>query len=374
MHSYKTVKQVVGKVFPKKATSYVTNYLLKKFVYLYKKSINPNWEHSVNTLLKKRPLSLGVEITTYCNANCSFCAYQHLERKKSNMETELFKKAIDDYVAIGGGNLEITPIVGENFINPNFLDFVNYAASFKEIKKIQFYSNAISMDKCNFEEIINSGVNDIYLSLTGLNEQMYERLYRNPFYNKVYNNIENLLKVNKEKNYPVNVTLCIRGDKPISIMEKFPDYLKLSKIYKFNTNYTNYYSDWAGAIDQGNISGIMEILPPVKKFGICSLMMFYPKILVDGSVTLCGCRDFNGSSDLVVGNINDKSLDEIWSNGKVNSIIENFNNKKYPTICVDCNIYSSGKSAIFEEGRKKQIRECLNSFNNSKVGKNMIAN
>lgn len=46
--------------------------------------------------------SLTIETVNICNANCIFCGYQHMKRKKQFMSKETFEKSIDDFVMAGG--------------------------------------------------------------------------------------------------------------------------------------------------------------------------------------------------------------------------------------------------------------------------------
>src|SRR5690349_3976261 len=74
----------------------------------------------------RRPFELHLELTNLCNADCIFCPYQFQERKTEVMREEIFRKAVSDYVAIGGGSVGLTPIVGDALIDPMFLERVRY--------------------------------------------------------------------------------------------------------------------------------------------------------------------------------------------------------------------------------------------------------
>ena len=52
------------------------------------------------------------------------------------------------------------------------------------------------------------------------NKEQYKRLYGIDMYEKVKSNIINILKKNKELNYPVNIYLALRIDKPYDIFYK----------------------------------------------------------------------------------------------------------------------------------------------------------
>src|SRR5437879_12643984 len=68
-----------------------------------------------------RPFELHLELTNLCNANCIFCPYQFQKREIQFMSDIVFEKAVADYIAIGGGSVGLTPIVGDSLIESKFL-------------------------------------------------------------------------------------------------------------------------------------------------------------------------------------------------------------------------------------------------------------
>jgi radical SAM protein with 4Fe4S-binding SPASM domain len=64
-------------------------------------------------------------------------------------------------------------------------------------------------------------------------------------------------------------------------------------------------------------------------------------IFVDGKLGLCGCRDYNADSELIVGDIRKESLQEIWRSDKVRMLREKFWKGKQPEICKTCTAYSN---------------------------------
>ena len=53
---------------------------------------------------------VNIETTNVCNANCTFCAYQYQTRDMGIMSEQLFKKIVEEYSALGGGSLGLTPL------------------------------------------------------------------------------------------------------------------------------------------------------------------------------------------------------------------------------------------------------------------------
>jgi MoaA/NifB/PqqE/SkfB family radical SAM enzyme len=72
-------------------------------------------------------------VTNICNAKCTFCAYPKVVANKTLqtgvMSFEVFKKAVDEWAALGGQSLDLTPVVGDPLVDPGILDKVDYAVN-----------------------------------------------------------------------------------------------------------------------------------------------------------------------------------------------------------------------------------------------------
>ena len=77
------------------------------------------------------PLSLKIETTNSCNANCVFCPYKNITREQGIMSQELFQKAVTEYLNLGGKIIHLCPIVGDVLVDDNFLNKLRYEAGFK---------------------------------------------------------------------------------------------------------------------------------------------------------------------------------------------------------------------------------------------------
>src|SRR6476620_1626427 len=64
-----------------------------------------------------RPRALMVETINICNNDCIICPYSSQHRSKQTMSLGLFAKVVRDYATIGGGNIGLTPMTGEVFLD-----------------------------------------------------------------------------------------------------------------------------------------------------------------------------------------------------------------------------------------------------------------
>jgi len=97
--------------------------------------------------LKLHPTTLFIELTNICNANCIYCGYRFMKRKKGIMDMKLFKKFIDEFDNAGGGDISLTGIVGDPLIDPNIIEKIRYARAKDNIRNIRFSTNGILLKK-----------------------------------------------------------------------------------------------------------------------------------------------------------------------------------------------------------------------------------
>lgn len=320
--------------------------LINKIISEIKKGISFPKKYFLRDRIQKKLMKLvygvNIETTNICNANCIFCAYQHQTRSMGIMDKELFKKIVEEYSKLGGGNLGLTPTVGEPLADKFILDRISYARKYSNINKIGFYSNLISVKNFGAENIIKSGLTDLVLSTSGFDEKMYERVYRSKQYKKMFQNLQDLIKINNSKNNPVNITISMRSDKSETETRNFPDYLKLIKILSpKKIDYKYRYDDWAGKISTLDLTGTMKLRNKnlTFRFSPCAEFFSGPHIYWNGDVGICGCRDVD-AKELIIGNIKEKRLEEIWYNKNHQKLMDSFMNDP-KDICKKCSHYNN---------------------------------
>jgi len=320
----------------------ILNKLLYEIDRLYGFLLTLFFKKKIEDKLKKILFSLSIETTNVCNANCIFCAYQHQKRGEGIMTIELFKKIIYEYVSVGGGNLGLTPTVGEPLADKFLLERIKFAKQFKEIKKIGIYSNLISLQKFGVENLVNSGLTDFSVSTSGFDKEMYRRVYRSSQYEKMFKNLLELIEINKKFNYPINISVSMRSDRSLSETISFNDYKYLIKFFpESKIDYKFRYDNWAGKINQNDLTGIMKLRNKnhALRISACSEFFSGPHVYWNGEVGICGCRDVDGK-ELIIGNANLEKIYKIWYNSTHIQLMEDFliSPKK---ICQNCSHYNN---------------------------------
>lgn len=293
--------------------------------------------------------TLVTGVTNICNAKCSFCAYPKVVANKTLqtgiMPFDVFKKAVDEWAAVGGHSLDLTPVVGDPLVDPGLLEKVDYAVNRARIKNVFLTTNAILINRNDtYKHLIDLGIGGVFISTQGASREAYEKVYGVKHYDDAMSGIRNLLEYNRAKGEPARIVIRFRNaEKPSQIIHSkdFADHIKPYLSEKVRINFTVDFDNWGGTIQPADLSGFMRLrkLPPPLNVPCKNLFNF--AVRHDGRVRLCGCRLTRSDlDDLVVGNIREKSLEEISKSDQAWSVIKGFYSGKRPETCLECTFYN----------------------------------
>lgn len=319
-------------------------FLRDNFRYVKRTIFHPNeWRD-----ILREPLELaGFNVTDVCNANCCYCAYK-FDKPKGVMEMQVYKKGVREFSEMGGGVVGLGPLTGEPLLDPYLTERIKFASQFKNIKGILFDTNGILLKK----EKIRRGLIQlsskikihINISLPSFEKEMFERVYNVKWDEAILHGINDLLKANRRLKKPLAITLYLQPDRGGVLKERnFRTYI-LPYIDKKNMGLSSRLRDnWCGQIKEDDLTGDMTLQRPLKFKNIpCKILLDrHIDILLNGDVRMCGCRYGKGGKydELVIGNIKEKSLSEIWFGSEPKKICEQFLKSEVPTPCQECFMY-----------------------------------
>lgn len=303
--------------------------------------------------IEQRPWNLHIELTNICNADCIFCAYRFMSRKKTVMAQQVYTKALSDYAAIGGGELRLETCLGDPFCDPDFIARLRQARKFKQITKITVLTNGIGLSRVDLEEFLSCGIDELGISSGPWDEELYKQIYRTSGYHLMRGNVSALLKKNAGLKKPMRIKILFRSNLGMQKTLSLPDYEAIKGLpheVEFNTD----FDTWLGEISQKDLPAGMFLRPmaPHEKEP-CYWLYDGPIVFADGSVGLCGCRDFNADSELILGNIMQDSLLSLWRSKKAARLRERFWKGDFPEICAKCTAYANLDLYRSAEGKKR---------------------
>lgn len=290
-------------------------------------------------VFESRPWNLHIETTNACNADCVFCAYQHMNRRKQIMSMQVYEKALADYVAMGGGNLMLTVIVGDPLLDPDFIEKVRMARAEPSIRSIETITNGIALDRLGVRELVTSGIDKVLISTAGFDRDSYVELYRTKKYAKMRDNVLDLLRVNRELGSRVEVTIGFRTNRSLKQVLSDPDFQPV-KEFAPKIEFTFAFGNWQGLIDVERLPQGFVAKEKPEQHEPCAWLYDGPIVYANGDVGMCGCSDIDATSELVVGSILEHPLIEIWRSERVRRMRADFVTRP-PAICSNCSVYRS---------------------------------
>lgn len=308
--------------------------------------------HTLADRLARSFPGLSVETTNICNANCTFCAYQYQQRPTGVMSMELFERVIDQYCDVGGGPLSLTPTVGDPLVDPHIVARVKMARARPAIGSIEMTSNLIRLAHFTPGALIDAGLSALNVSTTGFDEEMYRRVYRSKMYPKVIRAIVDFAEANNAAGRPVSFTISLRVDRPLAEVLATKDHRRIEQLVGTeNIGVNHFFDDWAGKILQGDLTGNMRLRGGSAlrrlafhlrrpRVSACTEMYSGPMVYWDGRVGACACRDVD-ASELIIGNVNQRSLAEIWFGDELRKMRADFLTPRCPEICQKCTHYNN---------------------------------
>lgn len=274
------------------------------------KEVRNRWRLATD-YLRGREVSTGfakhlrIELTNRCNLACIMCPITEMERKLGNMDMELFKKIVAE--AAGSGTTFVyLHAWGESTVHREMFQMVREAK--KVGLQVGLSTNCTMLNEKRAQEVVDSGLDFIVLSMDGAIKETYEKVRKNGDFEIVRQNITNML-----------ATKARAGRGPFTVLQL----IKMTETQTEVDDFTGYWKDmapdsvfvkklwtWDGKAEDINRLMIDEMPDAVNT--VCHALWKQLVIHWNGDVIPC-CTDIEGKLNL--GNVREQSLREIW-NGK----------------------------------------------------------
>jgi radical SAM protein with 4Fe4S-binding SPASM domain len=232
--------------------------------------------------------------------------------------------------------------LSEPTLYPKLVDAVALIKNHIPQAKVKIITNAIDLNENLSARLIKAGLDQITISLNGVNKVDYLKLNGVDEYEKVVKNIESLIKnrANENTNSPtLNINL---------------------KIHEGNLKHIPHtLSYWSRFLLDSDIISTSEILPLTEKGGAesfrsskakerypCSHLWGEVKLDVNGNIYPCDGKvmdyNFRQKSELFLGNINKTTIKNVYLSKKVSCFRKKHlqNNIDSLPTCVQCPIWS----------------------------------
>jgi radical SAM protein with 4Fe4S-binding SPASM domain len=149
------------------------------------------------------PLQIEFELHNSCNYRCSFCPYSFEKEKMPTnfdmpvnekiLDFELYKSIITEGSKFGLKAIELGYNT-EPLLYKKLIPAISFAKE-KKIIDIRMTSNGSKLTEYISEQMINSGLTHISVSLDAFSEKTYFKMRSSKLYNQVVDNLLNFLKI-----------------------------------------------------------------------------------------------------------------------------------------------------------------------------------
>jgi radical SAM protein with 4Fe4S-binding SPASM domain len=284
-----------------------------------------NAKHKRRSLPKAMPVStpflVNIDPTNLCNLRCRFCPTGHPEllekfdRPRGVMDFDLFTKVVDDLTTFPEKvKVLLLHKDGEPMINPRLGDMLKYAKEKDFAEVIWLTTNMTLLTSKLAEDIVDSGVDFIRVSVNHVTNQGYKDLTLTwSDYDKVRANTEMLYEIKTRK------------ASPMKIWAKLNDFnLTPEEIEKFGRDFKDISDDHMLANPMGwtygqefdfrlgvNTGLGQEGEVPLKENRVVCPYPFYRMVVnFNGDISVC---ELDWTMSTVVGNARSESMWDIWN-------------------------------------------------------------
>lgn len=289
------------------------------------------------------PLSVAIEPTTSCNLRCPECpsGLRAFTRPTGMLQKDFYRETIDQL------HKDIFYIIfyfqGEPYLNPNFLEMVQYAA--KKGLYTATSTNAHYLSDENARKTVESGLDRLIISIDGTTQEVYEQYRVGGSLEKVLQGARNIVKWKKELKsktpYVFFQFLVVKpNEHQIEDVKRLAAEIGVDDI-RFKTaqvyDYENDPNQLIPTIQRfsryrKNKEGHTVVKNPLQNH--CWRLWHAPVITWDGLVVPC-CFDKDALHQL--GDLKGKSFREIWQDEKYRQFRkELLGGRKNIDICSNC--------------------------------------
>ena len=335
-----SVKTVYRRLIPtalRARATHAREWALVFLNYALMRSRIANWFHRFGVW----PHALYIESTNICNARCVFCAYPQMRRPKVTMPLATFKKAVEQYLELGPGEIDLTPIVGDPFVDKHLFERLDWLGAHPKVTRFHFYTNAILMDAERVERLLRYDERFmIFCSFGGFDRKTYAAVMGVDKFEEAVGNIKALLEAKRRSGSHIGVCVNLRIP-PGSAHGEFWDALCRARDENVITfDETDDFDNWGGAITDEALrgAGLVPKPPPVHR-GPCRRLVTGPIVLADGRVNACTCRDVEAT--LIIGDVNQKPLRDILAGPQLQGLLDRHELEDFPAACKRCSRYES---------------------------------
>jgi radical SAM protein with 4Fe4S-binding SPASM domain len=210
---------------------------------------------------------------------------------------------------------------------------------------VKTVTNGMLIREDSADALVTCGLDAIEISLDGETPEENDRVRRRAKSERVLNAIRLLLEARKKSNSSVKLVVAttqfVKGEWSIDQPAPVPRWLRSA--FGPSEDAIEFKGTWAMQWPSNQPSCGYDLLHddrPRLQQPSCSLLQDTITIRWDGTVVAC-CYDLTTLSNL--GNVNHKSLADIWSCDEFTAFRQQFYSGRFPSLCQNCGVVTGEK-------------------------------
>ncbi len=308
------------------------------------------WRNENRTYLKDvipldTPYNLKVEVSSLCNARCVYCAHASKDHGvyEGNMTWELFERIIDNSKQFPH-KFKVMEMFsfGESMCNPELAKMIRRAKEANVADKINLTTNGLLLTPQKADELVESRIDIIRISLQGLDAEAYRKTCNVKVdFDDFLANLKYLYEQSRGRcSVRMKIADVAIADVPNGkarfeeLFGNIADTIFVEKIIPMyaDINYDIINKD----IYRNSING-REDIAQSEVHTVCNRPFYRLRVAADGKVTAACCDIPN---DFYYGNIYEDSLVNIWNGAKRKELLRmQLEGKRFlHPICKNCTI------------------------------------
>ena len=288
--------------------------------------------------------AISVENTSVCNSRCVFCPNGSMQRNRQQMKLDVFKKAVDEAAQIGCTDIDFFVTIGDPLLDPHLLERARYVKQVSRVSSMGFNTTLQWLHLFTLDEFFACGFTWISVSTTLSGPETYRDFFGVDKYSQMLTNLTDLLKENKRRGSPIDVLIGIKPtpERRADILNH-PDFKLVQSLTAQDLadevrREDFFVCDWGGAVRLPSYLRPLPLWPRAHR--PCYRLYEGLMLFSNGKVGACACRDFEASSELILGSIQEDSLDKMWNGDKLKQIRSDWlTGKSIPDVCQKCRSY-----------------------------------
>lgn len=270
------------------------------------------------------PMAVYLEVTNICNFKCIFCpeSFDNYEEKAGGLfrgEKDRVFDVLDQLAAIGGIRALNFYMMGEPFVHRQLPLFIRHAKTIQSADRLSVTSNGTLLLPRVFDEIIDSGLDYLRISVYGGTETTHrQRTQSNIPLSRIRDNVAAFRRHRDARgmHLPYLYVKMIDSRDPVEnacfkdLFSNVADEVTIEPVMNWNDP------------SEGNLAGLSqdELLQGsyfANRKCACPFPFYTIVVHSDFQVSVC-CVDW--SKQLVVGNLVTESLLDIWRGARLREI------------------------------------------------------